>query len=66
MLDQKIKGINWKSGPKVFQDFNKGSGGDQKDGGAKEKIRDDRVEKNELTKLICMFDPADADKPEEE
>ena len=63
---KKIKGINWKSQSKVFQDFNKGSGGDKKDGDNEEKIRDERVEKNEITKLVCMFDPEEADALEED
>ena len=63
---KKIKGINWKSGPKVFQDFNKGTGGDNKDGDNEETIRDDRVEKNEITKLVCMFDPEEADALEDD
>ena len=64
---KKIKGINWKSESRVFQDFNKGGiGGEKKDADNEEKIRDDRVEKNEITKLVCMFDPAEADLKEED
>ena len=55
------------SGPKVFQDFNKGAGGgDKEDNNNEEKTRDDRVEKNEITKLVCMFDPTEADALEED
>lgn len=64
---KKIKGINWKSESKVFQDFNKGiGGGEKKDADNEEKIRDDRVEKNEITRLVCMFDPAEAMAKEED
>ena len=50
----------------MFQDFNKGTGGDNKDGDNEETIRDDRVEKNEITKLVCMFDPEEADALEDD
>ena len=64
---KKIKGINWKGESKVFADFNKGiGGGDKKDADNEEKVRDFRVEKNEITKLICMFDINERDLPEED
>lgn len=41
--------------------MNKGMGGEKKEGEGEEKVRDERVEKNELTKLVCLFDPKEAD-----
>ena len=50
-----------------MKDFNKGiGGGEKKDADNEEKIRDDRVEKNEITRLVCMFDPAEAMAKEED
>ena len=58
---KKIYGNNFKLDPRVFQEINKGIGGDKKEGENEEKVRDERVEKNELTKLVCLFDPKEAD-----
>lgn len=45
--------------------MNKAANGD-KDADNEEKIRDDRVERNEITKLICMYDKSQLENDEEE
>ena len=50
--------LEWtkKAESRVFKDINKAATGEKKDD-AEEKIRDMRVDKNEITKIVCMFDP---------